>query len=1475
MSKEKIYIQTDHVFYKPGDVVYFKLYLVKAIDQTPGVESNIAYVELISPAGTVVLKSNFKVADGYAEGSFDFADQSVGGIYKIRAYTNWMQNENDSRFFLKEITVLKMIAPRILMKLNFPEKGYGPGSEVKAVFSMRNLNNETINNYAGKFTVSIGGEVKTSRDFRTDNEGKAAIIFSLPQDLSTNDGLLNVTIDYDSYTESVSKSIPIALNKIDLQFMPEGGTLLENFTSTIAFKAINENGKAADVKGEVRDSDGNKVGVFESFHFGMGKFLFTPRPGQTYQAIITSPANIKQQYELPAATANGVMMHIATAKKILTVTITASNDIEVKLLASTKNIAYYSKNISLRKGLNDIQINEDIFPAGIAQFTLYTIYEKPLAERLVFLNADKQLKVTITPDKVKYLPREKITLSLKTVDEKGQPVPSNFSLSVIDDKLWSLADDKQDNILSWLLMSSELKGKIEEPQFYFKQDEPKSLPALDLLMLTNGYRYFDYIDYVTTEGKLKYLPDQDNVLSGQIVNSDNKPIPADLFLVNTVTGGKALKIKTGEDGTFFFSELLPKTSYYLFAKSLDKKEKVTIRVLQNGYGNNPAKVTEFKLLISKPVNFGMTIPVIPNPLKEDDKNLPVNNIVNGFKQVNALNDVVVIGYATQRKKDLTGAVSIVNNRDLFGAANFAGLLQGKVGGLIINATGDPGADTRISIRGTRTLPGNSPLVVMNGMPLENVNLDIINPADIESLTVLKDAAATALYGSRAMNGVIIIESKKFRNEKIHFRIPGKYYYASQAVNTAGTPYTVARKFYVPKYATTTTTQRTDFRETIYWNPVVQTGKDGTASVTFYNSDASTTFRAIAEGIAYNGKPGRTEATYAVQNALQVDAKIPPYLTVGDKALVPLVIKNNGDEVLELKISLVLPTQFKTGDYDKNIIVQPRNSLQLLIPLEALAAAKDTIQFAVTGASVNEVISLPVMATEKGFPIIETFSGNQSAQHNFTINKMIPGSLRSDLKLFKTLEGQLLDGIESMLREPFGCFEQTSSSTYPNIYVLKYLKESGKLNPAIEKKAMNYIEAGYNKLIGFETAENGFEWFGKTPPHEALTAYGLLEFTDMQEFIEVDKKMLERTKKFLLSRRDGNGSFTLVNRGYDQFASVPNRVANIYIVYALTRAGIGKEIRKEYETAVKRAMESKDGYQLSMMALTAYYMKDNLAYNRLMEELNEQSQKVNMNAETSVVNSRDASLRVETYALYALALMKAQVPPIGKIAGLITKILSEKSYYGYGSTQSTVLALQAIVEYSKLAGSITDDAPVIFTVNNNLASVGETVTEKLQEGKNSFAVNYPQKDKAIPYNLEVSYNTLTPPNSEKAVLKLYARLKNNKINIGETVRMDIEVINQQNILQPMAIAKIGIPAGLSVQPWQLKEILEKKQAAYYEIFDNYLVFYWMGFAAKEIKSIHLDLKADVPGSYKGKASTVYLYYTPEYKHWNEGVEVQIK
>jgi uncharacterized protein YfaS (alpha-2-macroglobulin family) len=176
-SKEKVYVQTSHVFFNPGETMYFKIYVVNANSQRPTFLSNVVYTEILGPSGNIMQKLNYGIENGYAEGSFSFSEEAPGGIYKIRAYTTWMRNENENTFFVKEITLMKVIAPRILMKLDFPGKGYGAGDEVKADFSMRSLDNLPIRNHMATYKVSIGGEVIQTNMFQTNDTGKAFLRF--------------------------------------------------------------------------------------------------------------------------------------------------------------------------------------------------------------------------------------------------------------------------------------------------------------------------------------------------------------------------------------------------------------------------------------------------------------------------------------------------------------------------------------------------------------------------------------------------------------------------------------------------------------------------------------------------------------------------------------------------------------------------------------------------------------------------------------------------------------------------------------------------------------------------------------------------------------------------------------------------------------------------------------------------------------------------------------------------------------------------------------------------------------------------------------------------------------------------------------------------------------------------------------------------------------------------------------------------
>jgi TonB-dependent SusC/RagA subfamily outer membrane receptor len=1451
-TKEKVYLQTNHVYMEPGDTLYYKAYVVNALDNTPTSTSTILNVDIINPSGTTLKQLKHPITNGYCEGGFPFAQEVPGGIYKIRAYTTWMQNETDSTWFTKAIVLQRTIAARLLLKLEFPEKGYGPGDTITAKFEARTTDNVPISNTTGDFVISIDGKQQQAGSFRTGNDGKGIVRAVLPDTLATPDGLLTVKMSMGGYTESVSRSIPIVLNNIDLQFLPEGGTFVGGLQTILAFKAVNEYGKPADVKGVITDSKGVKVATFASYHGGMGILTFTPVAGSKYYAQVTTPVNISKRYELPVAVAQGIVLNFVRNKGQLYARISSTSTEDITLTATVREQVYYTTNAALQSGIQYIKIDTADYPAGIVKFTLRNSHRLKVAERVIFVNKYSGLQVKIATDKPTYQPRERVKMTITTTDANDQPLPANMSLSVIDDKLWTMADDKQDHILSWLLMSTELHGKVEEPQFYFKRDEPKSDSALDMLMLTQGYRYFAFTDAVTSGNKLSYLPDRINILSGTITDKKGSPVPGTIYLLNASRQVGIVQAVTGS-GQFFFSDLDPGVKYELLAAGEHAKDSLVINIAQNGIGFNK----EFASLF-KPLKTGMKELIAGYPAVA--MNEPYTDGFN--KDAKGLNEVVVVGFGNTRSGLFTGSRTIIIAREYPGTGDLAGTLAGKVAGVYIQPNpATPAGPVNVLIRGQNSIhPNTAPLFVVDGVPMAGNILNQLNPNDIESLTILTGGEATALYGSKAANGVVLISVKNRQQiGKLRFRIGKTYHYGLQSLTTPSMDqyFSQVPVFYAPTYTSTVTDTRNDFRETIYWNPTVQTDRYGKASIEFYNSDASTTFRAITEGIGYNGIVGRMEHTYASHDAISVDAKIPPYISVGDTIRIPLVLKNYTDTDKQVHIDVKLPAGVKGWELKQDVVLKKNGHAQLYIPLAVLKAVKGQIRIDVN----QQAVSLPFTAEEKHFPMHVMITGNRSLDTTFSISQPVPGSIQTAVKLHLA-QDHILDGMAGMLREPHGCFEQTSSTTYPNILILQLLKAAGKQDKALEQKARMLLESGYDKLIKFETPEDGFEWFGRAPAHVALTAYGLLEFTAMQQFIKVDEQLLQRTKKFLLNHRDGHGGFKRSVGGYDEFRAVPEEIASTYIVYALSTCGAGNEITPEFDAALKAARSSNDGYQLAMMALAADKMQRKEDFIDLMGRLDKLYQDGTLPALTSYVNSKGLSLYVETMSLYAMALMREAAPRRAIITPVINAILSKKTYYGFGSTQGTVQALSALAAYADLERSSSDTSKAVtFTLDD------------VKEGINTFKAEYKQGH-GVTYTMECNYFTYTPPVVAQALIHLQTSLGKRIAKVGETVRMDIQVQNISTEPQAMTIAKIGIPAGLSMQTWQLKELMEQNKVAYYEIFDNYLVFYWRGMAAQEVRKINLDLKAEVPGSYQGKAGVSYLYYVAEDKYWVPGETIKI-
>ncbi|MBL4649896.1 MAG: hypothetical protein JKY03_09200, partial [Aureispira sp.] len=522
-----------------------------------------------------------------------------------------------------------------------------------------------------------------------------------------------------------------------------------------------------------------------------------------------------------------------------------------------------------------------------------------------------------------------------------------------------------------------------------------------------------------------------------------------------------------------------------------------------------------------------------------------------------------------------------------------------------------------------------------------------------------------------------------------------------------------------------------------------------------------------------------------------------------------------------------------------------------------------------------------------FPSSFTLSGNEKIlQDTFIIPPYYKGSLDAEFKIYSTILDDLMGGTEGILRYPSGCFEQVSSANYPNILALQILKEKGNIRPEIKNKASNYLKIGYEKIKGYEIKTGGFEWYGRAPAHEGLTAYGLVQLKDMQTvYADLNPAILKRTEAFLLSRRNGKGGF-YQSVGKYGFSGNKTALFDTYITWALSEVGT-KGIELEVEKSVREAMRSNDLYRLSLACLTLFNLNENAQAEVLLKKVVRQIKTVgipHVRAESTVTYSSGNSLNIETLSFAGLAMMESSTIDETLIDSIQKYIISKRRYGRFGSTQSTVMALKMLLRYQEKYIKIEAGGQFKVYINEILAE--EHRYEKggrekrlftnfdsyLKIGKNTIRVE--TEGFIRPSAFETKWMSIEPKSNLEAPLAVKTILQDRITTVGEVVSMKVTLTNLEDEIQASPMAIIGIPAGLSLQIWQLKELQERDAFAYYEIKNNQLVLYFRSMEAKENKRLNLYLKAEVPGTYRAPVSSAYLYYKEELKSWKTGAVIRI-
>lgn len=858
LPQEKVHLHFDKPYYALGDTIWFKSYITAGI-HSPSPLSKIVYVDVISSRDSLVQTLKLPVSNSVAWGNIALNPQVYRqGDYQIRAYTRWMVNFDSDYHFIKMVSVGNG-ENAVNTHINF--QNTGPGTSARIVY--KNPSGIAYANKKISWKIDDGDKQIKGKG-STDQNG--VFIVNIPANLSTqvSEQSLSTTIDINEKPVTSNFPLDAANSSIDLQFFPEGGDLISEIPVKVAFKAVKPDGSGINIKGTISDNDGKVVLDFNSQHLGMGLFILSPEFGKTYTAKITSPLNYSGTYTLPKVKQNGISLAVSNSNNTdnLNLKFLCNNSFlsenknkSFYLLAKVGETIYYAAKINLLQQAFTTAIPKNKFPTGIVQLTLFSGHGQPLSERLAFVRVPDDLSLSLKTDKTIYSKRQKVKLSIGATSNK-LPVEANLSVAVIDESKVPFDENAETTILSNLLLTSDLKGYIEKPNYYFNRPTDKTADDLDVLMLTQGYRRFLYPNIIADKyPQIYFLPEQGIDITGILRNSTGMPlnkaniklrIPDKYFTAYTVTNGS---------GVFKFSNVVVTDSSQVIVTSADYSNK------------NP-------MLTVDPTGIQPAITSIRWP-----KNLNIDSSMNKYLQNNrellkrslVLKEVVVKSTAKvnvpshQDYPALSGLSAwpdhMITKDRLANCPNFFICMQSMLTGVTFQ-------NQNFYVTRDYNSGNKTPMQIFyNGMPVDVNYLNSINSLEIESVEIfLKDqlGLVNRTYNS---NGALVINGKKVEKkpqmklEDIKNLLP-----KSGEVKFIPQGYTVSREFYSPKYVTKPTTlQGVDLRTTIHWDPKLKTDKiTGNSVVEFYNADGRGTYRVIVEGIDAEGHIGRSVYKYKVE-----------------------------------------------------------------------------------------------------------------------------------------------------------------------------------------------------------------------------------------------------------------------------------------------------------------------------------------------------------------------------------------------------------------------------------------------------------------------------------------------------------------------------------------------------------------------------------------------------------------------------------
>lgn len=625
----------------------------------------------------------------------------------------------------------------------------------------------------------------------------------------------------------------------DVQFFPEGGNLVSGIKSVVGFKVVAQNGLGADASGVILNSHSDTVARFTTLKFGMGSFTFTPVAGEVYKAVVKAGNNEPITKTLPDISSNGYVMALTEAggnALKLTVACTENNGASVYLFVHTRQTVKMAETAVIINGTANFTIDKNQLGEGISHFTVFNSSKTPVCERLYFKRPQQQLLISANSNQQQYGTRKHVSVNVAAKDRAGNALQADMSMAVY--RVDSLQNIDPNNIFSYLWLRSDLKGIIESPDYYFKNVNAETDEALNNLLLTQGWRRFDWKDVLQNKTPaFSFLPElTGHIITAKIFNTQTNT-PAGGIITYLGVPGKRVQLYTAQsDSTGHL--------FYL-TKELYGPGEIVVQT-------NQLQDSTYRIDVSNPFSEQYSKTFYPqfefrkylaSALQTHSLGVQVLNIYTGsflrqyYNPVSDSSAFYGTPYKTYKLDDFTRFTTMEEDlREYVSEDN------------IVNTRGS----FHIKVLNHRGFLDGDPLCLVDGVPVFNVDkIFTIDPLKVRKLEVVP---FRYYYGPAEMEGVFSFTTYKGDLGGVELD--------PRAIVVDYEGMQLHREFYSPTYDSEAqvNSRIPDFRTLLYWTP--QVNADG--NVSFYTSDQTGKYVGVIEGITANGDAGDQAFTFEVK-----------------------------------------------------------------------------------------------------------------------------------------------------------------------------------------------------------------------------------------------------------------------------------------------------------------------------------------------------------------------------------------------------------------------------------------------------------------------------------------------------------------------------------------------------------------------------------------------------------------------------------